>query len=44
MLLGVLLTWWMMDTADGAENKKKDEVKFKAVENTDTLLKLRLKL
>lgn len=21
MLLGVLLTWWMMDTADGAENK-----------------------
>lgn len=23
MLLGVLLTWWMMDTEDGAENKTK---------------------
>lgn len=25
MLLGVLLTWWMMVTADGADNKTKRE-------------------
>lgn len=37
MLVGVLLTWWMMDTADGAEKKSKPfEVKGKMSQSNIT--------
>lgn len=40
MLLGVLLTWWIMDTADGADNKIRGSKVRGCSENTRRLLKL----